>query len=340
MFLLFVSEVSIFLTPDTDVKLFVDHDGRNSRLRINLDIIFHHVPCAVISLDAMDISGEQQNDILHSVHKRRLNRDGQPIGVEDEKHEIGKPVGPDNTTIAKIEHPDYCGSCYGAEEKAGDCCNTCDEVRAAYRRKSWAFTGNVEQCAKEGHLEKLQEQNGEGCEMYGYFEVQKVAGNFHFAPGRSFQHSQWHVHDYKPGSKTYNISHTIARLSFGREFPNMKNPLDAVQKVNNEVGMYQYFVKIVPTTYSGSSGVIDTNQYSVTEHFRRAGHGSRTLPGVFFIYDLSPIMVKFTETRKSFLHFLTELCAIIGGVFTVAGIIDSLIYNTHKHFKNQIGKGG
>jgi hypothetical protein len=24
--------------------------------------------------------------------------------------------------------PGYCGSCYGAEEKDGDCCNTCDQV--------------------------------------------------------------------------------------------------------------------------------------------------------------------------------------------------------------------
>jgi hypothetical protein len=29
-------------------------------------------------------------------------------------------------------------------------------------------------------------------------------------------------------------------------------------------------------------------------------------------------------------HFLTTTCAIIGGVFTVAGIVDSLLYNTLK----------
>ena len=51
------------------------------------------------------------------------------------------------------------------------------------------------------------------------------------------------------------------------------------------------------------------------------------LPGVFFIYDISPIMVKFTEKRKTFAYFVTSLCAIVGGVFTVAGIVDSLIYS-------------
>ena len=44
------------------------------------------------------------------------------------------------------------------------------------------------------------------------------------------------------------------------------------------------------------------------------------------IYDLSPIMVHITETRKSFLHFITNLCAVIGGVFTIAGILDKVVY--------------
>ena len=37
------------------------------------------------------------------------------------------------------------------------------------------------------------------------------------------------------------------------------------------------------------------------------------LPGVFFIYDISPIKVKFTEKQQSFTYFLTSLCAIVGG---------------------------
>lgn len=33
----------------------------------------------------------------------------------------------------------------------------------------------------------LQEQTGEGCHLYGKLLVNKVAGNFHIAPGKSFQ---------------------------------------------------------------------------------------------------------------------------------------------------------
>lgn len=36
-------------------------------------------------------------------------------------------------------------------------------------------------------------------------------------------------------------------------------------------------------------------------------------------------MVDVLEHRQSFFHFLTQLCAIIGGVFTVAGMVRFLL---------------
>ena len=44
-------------------------------------------------------------------------------------------------------------------------------------------------------------------------------------------------------------------------------------------------------------------------------------------YEISPMLVIHRETRQSIAHFLTSTCAIVGGILTVAGIIDSLIYN-------------
>ena len=65
----------------------------------------------------------------------------------------------------------------------------------------------------------------------------------------------------------------------------------------------------------------------------------RGLPGVFFFYDLSPIMVTFQEKKNSFLHFVTGLCAIVGGVFTVTGLVDSTIYTGQRIAKKiQMGK--
>lgn len=63
------------------------------------------------------------------------------------------------------------------------------------------------------------------------------------------------------------------------------------------------------------------------------------LTGIFFMYDLSPMMVQLTETRRSFTHFLTGVCAIVGGVFTVAGMLDGMLYHSQKALKKKIELG-
>lgn len=68
--------------------------------------------------------------------------------------------------------------------------------------------------------------------------------------------------------------------------------------------MFQYYIKIVPTMYVKLNGsVVHTNQFSVTRHVKRVGghsveHSSGGMPGVFFNYELSPLMVKYTEHQR------------------------------------------
>lgn len=46
--------------------------------------------------------------------------------------------------------------------------------------------------------------------------------------------------------------------------------------------------------------VVKTNQFSVTRHEKVANGliGDQGLPGVFVLYELSPMMVKFTEKQR------------------------------------------
>lgn len=57
------------------------------------------------------------------------------------------------------------------------------------------------------------------------------------------------------------------------------------------------------------------------------------------MYDLSPMMVQLTEYQRSLTHFLTGVCAIVGGVFTVAGMVDGMLYHSHKALKKKIELG-
>ncbi|GJN27413.1 hypothetical protein PR202_gb15436 [Eleusine coracana subsp. coracana] len=197
----------------------------------------------------------------------------------------------------------------------GQCCNTCEDVREAYRKKGWGVSNPdlLDQCKREGFLQSIKDEEGEGCNIYGFIEVNKVAGNFHFAPGKSFQQSNVHVHDLLPFQKdSFNVSHRINKLSFGESFPGVVNPLDGAHWVqHSSYGMYQYFIKVVPTVYT------DINERIILSN-----------------------QVTFIERHVSFLHFLTNVCAIVGGVFTVSGIIDSFVYHGQRAIKKkmEIGK--
>eukprot|EP01117_Protostelium_nocturnum_P017237 TRINITY_DN698_c0_g1_i1.p1 TRINITY_DN698_c0_g1~~TRINITY_DN698_c0_g1_i1.p1 ORF type:complete len:376 (+),score=129.04 TRINITY_DN698_c0_g1_i1:114-1241(+) len=331
---LFIAELALYLSSEVHPELLVD-TTRGEKLRINLDVTFHNLPCGYLSVDAMDISGDHQLDVDHNVFKQRLNSLGLPVSSAPPVKQV------DIGTKKEGDDKPKSTSCYGAPNR--EVCETCEDVLDAYRKASWIpQPEQYEQCVREGYSQKLQEQSGEGCKVYGFLEVNKVAGNVHFAPGKSFQHQHMHVHDLQPfKNMNFNLSHHIHKFSFGLEYPGIMNPLDNLQKdAHASHGMYQYFLKVVPTEYKSFGGeVINTNQYSVTEHFKVLRGGEHGLPGVFFMYELSPIRVKYSESSKSFAHFLTGICAIIGGVFTVAGIVDSFIYTSMKSLKKKVELG-
>ncbi|KAJ9505774.1 hypothetical protein QJQ45_021497 [Haematococcus lacustris] len=347
MLLLFLSELHSWAVINTQHELMVD-SSRGETIRINVDLTFPHMPCSWLSLDAMDVSGDLHLDVQdHDIYKQRLSANGNPL-KEAARHDVASTKAATQLVNGNVT----CGACYGAEEAEGQCCNTCDEVRAAYRKKGWAFTGleHIDQCKHDEYIGSIKEQAGEGCRMWGHLEVNKVAGNFHFAPGRSYQQGSMHVHDIAPfGDARMDFSHTINKLSFGTPFPGMVNPLDNTKSQRSSqaphaapTGMFQYFLKVVPTSYTPLKNrtAISSNQFSVTENFKEASGAAHSLPGVFFFYDLSPIKVQIKEVKSNFTSFLTSVCAIIGGVFTVAGIVDGLFYQGERLIKQkmQIGK--
>lgn len=267
MFLLLCSETSLFLTTNTKYEMEVD-TMRGGMLQVNFDITFLALPCSVLSLDAMDVSGEHELDVVHDVYKRKVALDGLPYGdVISQKVRSVR----DSTTIAEIK-----------EEAASK----------------------------------------KGCNIYGTLMAQKVAGNFHFS---------LHAQDFQvlayvfPDRSLVNTSHIVNHLSFGTDYPGLHNPLDGEMKILDEgTGTFEYYIKIVPTKfhYLQNAEIVETNQYSVTDHFRKQQDG---FPAVYFIYDISPLMVRAKEWKTPFAHYSTQLCAIAGGMYVVAGQVHRVV---------------
>jgi len=190
-----------------------------------------------------------------------------------------------------------------------------------------------------------------GCRLQATFKINKVSGNFHVST---------HAKSSQAG-KNVVFKHTIHQLLFGESIISsiskhygLKDtsfePLNGFE--NNQPTLtgretFEYHLKIVPTVYAHGSEIIkggrgELHGYQFTalkKSFETNAHGMRMLPAIWFRYQLTPITVKYVLQVKPFYHFLTTVCAIVGGTFTVAGIIDSCLFTAHEVFRKiEMGK--
>lgn len=178
---------------------------------------------------------------------------------------------------------------------------------------------------------------GGGCLIDGTLRLRKVAGEFHMtvgmnegdamqAAGRLFYHI-----DLESLTR-FDASHDIRHLSFGPSFPGRLDPLDGfTAPLPGALVQYKYTINLVPTQYTWLNGTtVTSHQFSARLQKRSIDLKTGTFPqpGLFFKYDFSPIMVSYSEKRRTFLQFVTSACAILGGVFTVSSMVDSCMHRS------------
>ena len=108
---------------------------------------------------------------------------------------------------------------------------------------------------------------------------------------------------------------------------------------NSEGWTFEHYLQVVLTTIeAGRRGdSYNAYEYTVQSHdYNATDHAS-----VKITYTLSPIQILVEEVRKPFFRFLISLCAVVGGVFTVAGIIDGITHSIRSMAKKlELGKQG
>jgi endoplasmic reticulum-Golgi intermediate compartment protein 3 len=275
------------------------------RMRVNLNITFPALACEDLHVDAMDVAGDSQIDVEDTLIKKMLRVDGTIYSAEEIEVDMNshREEQEEKEAIIKKDLPEnYCGPCYGGQGHEAQCCQTCDEVIAAYKERKWKtdlLKYTSEQCIREGRDKKEPKRmtNGQGCNLSGFMTVNRVAGNFHIAMGEGIERDGRHIHTFVPeDAPNFNSSHVIHQLSFGPGDENTA-PLNGVTKFvgkeHGTTGLFQYFIKVVPTTYIGENlipatakeamnlpslypeiedneepDVLETNRYSFTERFR------------------------------------------------------------------------
>lgn len=175
-----------------------------------------------------------------------------------------------------------------------------------------------------------------GCRLEVSFQINKVPGNFHLST---------HSASHQPS--VIDMAHEIHEISFGDDVRTYNlhgsfDPLSGIQKLDDSaLQSHEYHLRIVPSIYEEISGsTLRPYQYSYAyKKYISIGFTGHVIPAVWFKYDINPISVKYKERRKPFYEFLCMTCAIVGGTFTVAGIIDSLVFSASNILeKLELGK--
>jgi len=194
----------------------------------------------------------------------------------------------------------------------------------------------------------VDSHNGVGCMISGLLHVQRAPGMLKVQAVSDSHEFNW---------ETMDVSHTVNHLSFGpflSETAWMVLPphiaasvgsLDdrAFSSDQHVPTTHEHYVKVVrhEVTPPSSWKVAQITSYGYVVHsnnIQKAGE----VPTVRINYDILPIIVQFHEKKQAFYHFVTNLCAIVGGVFTVAGIVASLMDKSINLMrkKQELGKLG
>lgn len=131
----------------------------------------------------------------------------------------------------------------------------------------------------------------------------------------------------------------ITELSFGPHYPTLLNPLDkTIAESDTHYHKFQYFLSVVPTLYAKGTGALHaysvdpktasarygrntifTNQYAATSQSGPIPETPYLVPGIFFKYNIEPIMLLVSEERSGFLALVIRLINVVSGVLVTGG---------------------
>ena len=291
MVLLFINEYSNYRRRIITTLTYVDKYRGTDQIQVNLDIDLYNFPCDLLSIEIRNDLGLRVQNIEGNLTKYNLDLKHKTIGQKAYALESLGRFGHDHDHIAQ---PDY-------------------------------------------EIVKTQLRNKEGCKLQGEFFIDAVPGSF-IISAKAFYPTIERLK--KEGLDNTNLEHKINDLYFGKKIHKKKrfswfshlqrsliNTLQNKERKNDKKPMiYQYYLKIVPAKYKYLSGD-EENKYQYTAN-SFADFVYNGLPSLYFKYDLSPITIEYKYTKMSFLTFMINIFAILGGVFTVAGIIDAIIHKS------------
>lgn len=277
------------------------------KLEITFDILLPSLPCPFLDFGVIDTFKEQQLDQFSRIKVKRFTKDGKKIS---------------NTNLSAITTTG-CGSCYGM---APGCCNSCKDVRKAYKAKGIVPPplATIKQC--QASIKDYDQIKDEQCHIFGTLIAPQSKGIFYISPGDSYFEKTKQTADYLAMGLTledFNLTHIIKSFYFGKK--DLNHLLDNVKVVQTQHNRFKgiYYLHAIREQVSRSKEIV--YHYSMTNFSRYREGDSGKFPGLFFNYDVSPIIIQHKRDH-SILRFLSNLIGILGGIYSLGVLLDRIIY--------------
>jgi thiol-disulfide isomerase/thioredoxin len=180
-----------------------------------------------------------------------------------------------------------------------------------------------------------------GCQLVGHVMVDTAPGKFLIQAQSFGKHFAAHM---------TNVSHIVHHFSFGdmeaqevvansgwkgipSKFVESLHPLDGNVYVTEGLHQaYHHHMRVVTTEF-GDSHLIKWARdkvrrvYRILSNTQLATYRTSIVPEAKFEYDLSPIGMSYLEISRNWYDYFTGLLAIIGGTFTVIGMLESSVFS-------------
>ena len=188
-----------------------------------------------------------------------------------------------------------------------------------------------------------------GCQLAGFLLLDRAPGNFHIL-ARSKHHDLV--------AEMTNVSHMVNELYIGDPIAmhwikekRSKVPAEVepvITPLNGNVyptmklhESHHHYIKLIATKIEGMKvGRRDLITYQMLANSQLAFYDKSVTPEAKFAYDLSPIAVKYSFRSRKWYDYLTNIFAIIGGVFTVVGMVEGVLGRIVSRVgKQQYGSG-
>ncbi|XP_034512620.1 endoplasmic reticulum-Golgi intermediate compartment protein 1 isoform X1 [Ailuropoda melanoleuca] len=366
---LFLSELTGFITTEVVNELYVDDPDKDSggKIDVSLNISLPNLHCELVGLDIQDEMGRHEVGHIDNSMKIPLNNgagcrfEGQfsinkvPGNFHVSTHSAtAQPQNPDMThVIHKLSFGDTLQRFCVIPSERGPAVLTVPvhldpwvETWSLGKGTRFSRASTTCWCSLRASVAlrgfSLNEKNLPIHHPRDKYLLSTCYG--HCVPYARCRGQAWSLPVWNLQSGGENRSYSNGHTN-ECEVQNVHGAFNALggadRLTSNPLASHDYILKIVPTVYEDKSGKQRYSyQYTVAnKEYVAYSHTGRIIPAIWFRYDLSPITVKYTERRQPLYRFITTICAIIGGTFTVAGILDSCIFTASEAWKKiQLGK--